>query len=108
MKSHLSFCRFLAALALVATGAAAFAQAPADIAKHTRWVTSLAFTADGSQLISGGGESLQYRAGDVKIWNPKTGALVASLEGQPTNVWSIAASADGKTLLSSGYDGKVI
>src|SRR5688500_404368 len=88
--------------------AATSAQEPAAIAKHNRWVTSLAFNGDGSQLVTGGGESLQYRQGDVKLWDPKTGALVASLEGQPTNVWSVAFSADGKTLLTSGYDGKVI
>ena len=32
----------------------------------------------------------------------------ASLEGQPTIVWSVAVSADGKTLITSGYDGKII
>jgi WD40 repeat protein len=75
--------------------AAASAQEPAAMAKHNRWVTSLAFSGDGSQLVTGGGESLQYRPGDVKLWDPKTGALTASLEGQPTNVWCVALSADG-------------
>ena len=56
----------------------ALAQEPAAIAKHNRWVTSLAWSGDGSQLATVGGESLQYRQGDVKLWDPKTGALVAS------------------------------
>src|SRR5206468_5753827 len=56
----------------------------------------------------GGGESLLYRAGDVKIWDVKSGGQAANLEGQPTIVWSLAASADGKTLITSGYDGKII
>jgi COMPASS component SWD3 len=100
--------RILTFVALFTLVLPATAQEPAAIAKHSRWVTSLAFNGDGSQLVTVGGESLQYRPGDVKLWDPKTGALVASLEGQPTNVWSVALSADGKTLLTSGYDGKVI
>jgi WD40 repeat protein len=86
----------------------AFAQEPPTLAKHARWVTSLAFTADGSQLVTGGGESLLYRAGDVKIWNSKDGSQIASLEGQPTIVWSVALSPDGQKLITSGYDGKII
>ena len=42
----------------------------------------------------GGGESLQFRPGDVKLWNSKTGELAASLEmGHPTNVWATAWSS---------------
>src|SRR5262245_41273560 len=80
----------------------------ATLAKQGRWVTSAVFINDGNQLVTGGGESLLYRAGDVKIWDVKSGAQAANLEGQPTIVWSIAASPDGKTLISSGYDGKII
>lgn len=80
----------------------------AMLAKQSRWVTSAAFIKDGSQLVTGGGESLLYRAGDVKIWDVKSGAQAASLEGQPTIVWSVAASPDGNTLITSGYDGKII
>ncbi len=99
----------LAALPIVVSLAAAVvAQEPPTLAKQTRWVTSLAFTADGNQLVTGGGESLLYRAGDVKIWNAKDGAQIASLEGQPTIVWSVALSPDGQKLITSGYDGKII
>src|SRR5262245_60973409 len=87
---------------------AAISQDAPTLAKQNRWVTSAAFIKDGSELVSAGGESLLYRAGDVKIWNVKGGTQVASLEGQPTVVWSLAASADGKTLITSGYDGKII
>jgi WD40 repeat protein len=86
----------------------AIAQDAPTLAKQNRWVTSAAFIKDGSQLVTGGGESLLYRAGDVKIWDVKSGNQAASLEGQPTIVWSLAASADGKTLVTSGYDGKII
>src|SRR5437588_6225888 len=83
------------------------AQDAPSLAKQNRWVTSAAFL-DASRVVTGGGESLLYRAGDVKIWDIVTGSLVASLEGQPTIVWSVAASADGKTQITSGYDGKLI
>lgn len=103
-------CRSIPALSLlflfVAAGRTA-AQDPPSLAKQSRWVTSVAFVGDG-QIATGGGESLLYRAGDVKIWDGKSGALAASLEGQPTIVWSLTASADGKTFITSGYDGKII
>src|SRR3954452_20273703 len=92
----------------VSVAAAGAAEDAPTLAKQNRWVTSAAFIASGSQLVTGGGESLLYRRGDVKIWEVKTGAQPASLEGQPTIVWSVAASADGKTLITSGYDGKII
>lgn len=98
----------LAAFFVLLAGALASGEDAATLAKQTRWVTSAAFLNNGSQLVTGGGESLLYRGGDVKIWDGKSGAQVASLEGQPTIVWSVAASPDGKTLLTSGYDGKII
>src|SRR6476646_1697814 len=85
-----------------------FAEEPTTLAKQNRWVTSAVFINGGNQLATGGGESLLYRGGDVKIWDVKSGALSASLEGQPTIVWSLAATPDGKTLITSGYDGKII
>ena len=98
--------RAFAAFALLAVSAAA--QEAPTLANQARWVTSAAFINDGSELVTAGGESLLYRAGDLRIWNVKSGAQVASLEGQPTIIWSVACSADGKTLVTSGYDGKLI
>ena len=104
-----SFARALfasLACAFVFAHLPAAAQEVPAIAKHTRWVTSLAFSNDGAILASAGGESLQYRPGDVKLWDPKTGGLIASLEGgHPTNVWSVAISTDAKLILTTGYDG---
>ena len=78
------------------------------LAKYDRWVTSLGFSPANNMLVTAGGQSLQYRPGDVKIWDATSGNLVASFEGHSSNVWSVAISADGKTLVTSGYDGKVI
>lgn len=79
-----------------------------SIATHERWVTSIAHSADGAIIATAGGQSLQYRPGDVILWDAKTGKAIAALEGHTSNVWSVAFSPDGKTLVSSGYDGKVI
>jgi WD40 repeat protein len=97
-----------AAMSLVLSVVAASGEEPTTLAKQNRWVTSAAFINGGSQLATGGGESLLYRGGDVNIWDVKAGTLVAALEGQPTIVWSLAATADGKTIITSGYDGKII
>src|SRR4051794_4962239 len=104
MPRHLEVALLIALLA----GAASSAEDTATLAKQSRWVTSAAFTSNGNQLVTGGGESLLYRGGDVKIWDVKSGSQLANLEGQPTIVWSVAASPDGKTLITSGYDGKII
>jgi WD40 repeat protein len=86
----------------------ALAQEEAPLAKFDRWVTSVAFSPDSSLLASAGGETLLYRNGDVKLWNPTSGEAVASLEGHPTCVWSVAFTPDGAKLITSGYDGKVM
>jgi predicted NACHT family NTPase len=97
----------LAAVAALLANVATAADEAQTLSKQNRWVTSAAFL-DGGRIVTGGGESLLYRAGDVKIWDAKSGSQTASFAGQPTIVWSVAASADGKVLLSSGYDGKII
>ena len=86
----------------------AMADDAAAIAEHERWVTSLVFSPTQNVLATAGGASLQYRPGDVKLWDPASGSLLASLEGHTSNVWSIAISPDGNTLVTSGYDGKVV
>lgn len=97
----------LGCLVALFTSIASGQDAP-TLAKQNRWVTSAVFMDGGNRLATGGGESLLYRGGDVKIWDVKSGQLSASLDGQPTIVWSIAATVDGKTLITSGYDGKII
>jgi WD40 repeat protein len=98
----------LAAASAVLLTNVAIAEDATTLAKQNRWVTSAVFMNGGSKLATGGGESLLYRSGDVKIWDVKSGTQLASFEGQPTIVWSIAASPDGKALITTGYDGKII
>ncbi|MAV37061.1 MAG: hypothetical protein CMJ59_16570 [Planctomycetaceae bacterium] len=119
MTLHRVFLTFAAAISLACCPIAMAedgedeAAAPAKdeataLAKYDRWVTSLGFSPANNLLVTAGGQSLQYRPGDVKIWEATSGKLVASFEGHSSNVWSVAISADGKTLITSGYDGKVI
>jgi WD40 repeat protein len=75
------------------------------IAKHENWVTSIAW--HGSTMATGGGQSLQFRPGEVKLWNADTGEHVADYEGATSNVWSVAISPCGQYLVGSGYDGKI-
>jgi len=96
------------AITCLVSAVASAADEPATLAKQSRWVTSVLFIENGAKLVTGGGESLLYRPGDVAVWDAKSGAQVAALAGQPTIVWSVAASSDGKTLITSGYDGKII
>ncbi|MEQ8784918.1 MAG: WD40 repeat domain-containing protein [Pirellulaceae bacterium] len=83
---------------------------PPTIGTLQRWVTSLAFLPDG-RLATVGGESLQFRPGDVNLWNVKSGKLLEALnkeEAHGTNIWSVSATPDGQTLVTTGYDGKVV
>jgi WD40 repeat protein len=108
MLRHWKLAAALAILLALLLASAAPAEDAATLARQNRWVTSAVFLEGGAKLATGGGESLLYRAGDVKIWDVKSGAQLTSLEGQPTIVWSIAATSDGKKLITTGYDGKII
>ncbi|MDZ4819095.1 MAG: hypothetical protein SGJ20_09005, partial [Planctomycetota bacterium] len=85
----------------------AAAASPAEsIDRHNTWITSLAFI-DGQTLVTGGGQSLLYRPGDLITWNIANGNRLQSWPGHETTIWSVAASPDGKWLASAGYDGTV-
>ncbi len=101
-----SLCVFLTAL--FAISAWSLADEAAPIAKHERWITSIAFSPNGEILATGGGQSLQYRAGDIKLWDAKSGNELGELLGHEANVWSIAFSGDGSKLVSASYNGQVI
>ena len=56
---------------------------------------SLAFTADGQTLVSGGSDSV------IRLWDPATGLEKSPAAGLPGPVWHLAVSPDGKTLAYS-------
>jgi WD40 repeat protein len=70
-----------------------------DRVGHTRAITSLAISADGTQVASGSDDA------SVRLWDPVRGISTRSLSGHEGPVVDVAFSRDGATLLSSGRDG---
>jgi WD40 repeat protein len=76
----------------------------AGLKESKTWVTSVAFSPDGSRLASGGGHTLILKPGEVKVWDLSSGKALATLEGHASTVWSVAFDKEGKRLASASYD----
>ena len=61
-------------------------------------VWSVAFSPDGTRLISG------YMDRALKLWDAAGGQLIRTFEGHSGEVLSVAFSSDGMRLLSGGWD----
>jgi WD40 repeat protein len=84
-------------------------------------VYAVAFSPDGKQIVSGGrdrstlGEFLQNFLGEteknknvtVRLWNAVDGTLVQSFADHANDVFTVAFSADGKSIISGGEDKRV-
>src|SRR5258706_8482032 len=68
---------------------------------HAERVWSVAFTADGKTLASGGDDET------VRLWDVNTGKQRAVLEPHPHWVRSLAITLNGKTLVAGCWDGTV-
>ena len=75
---------------------------------------SVAFSADGKRIVSGGGELVVSRDGkmqvtpcEVKMWEADKGQEVLTLKGHTRPVYSVAFSADGKRIVSGSEDNTV-
>ena len=103
---------FLASVGAIAvTLSAAYAylelEAPADNPEiflqlgHYLPVSNVAFAPDGKTLASGSSDN------SIKLWDPATGTLRATLLGHTRPVSSVAFAPDGRTLASGSNDNSV-
>jgi hypothetical protein len=69
---------------------------------HEGGVYSVAYSPDGRQIVSGGGDRT------VRVWDAKSGAAVGPpLKGHEDVVTSVAYSPDGRQIVSGSEDGTV-
>jgi WD40 repeat protein/tRNA A-37 threonylcarbamoyl transferase component Bud32 len=68
----------------------------AECKGHTGSIQSLAFSADGSRLASGG------RDLEVCLWDPQTGRQLGRLDGAPWDVLALAIAPNGDVLFGGG------
>ncbi len=71
------------------------------LASHADWVTSLAWSDDGTRLASAS------RDKSVKVFDSESGELLVSYTGHNAAVRSVVFASDGKTLLSAGADNQL-
>ena len=68
---------------------------------HTGAVSSLAFSIDGTLLVSGSGDM------SVKLWDVPTGGAIKTFSGHPSEVSSVSISPDHATIASGSREGKI-
>ncbi len=68
---------------------------------HSAAINAMAFSPDGSLVVSGGVDRL------LKLWDAKTGQLLRTFEGSPGSIVSVGFSAGRSHLLSWSDDNKV-
>ena len=71
----------------------------ATLAGHTAGVTAVAFSPDGTRILTGSGD------GTARLWDAATGTTVATLAGHTAPVTTVAFSPDGTHVLTGSGDG---
>ena len=61
---------------------------------HSEDVFSVAYSPNGTKIISGSGDET------IKIWDANTGECLKTLKGHLDIIWSVAFSPDGKRIIS--------
>ena len=69
---------------------------------HTRWVSSLTFSLDGTLLVSG-----DY-GGTIKLWDVQTGVVAQTLEGHTGYIGCVSISPDHTTIASGSEDKTIL
>ena len=68
---------------------------------HSDYVRSLAFSADGTSLVSGSDDKT------IKLWDVQTGGVVKTFNGHTAWVCSVSISADHATIASESHDNTI-
>ncbi|HEV3006468.1 MAG TPA: hypothetical protein VGX78_18505, partial [Pirellulales bacterium] len=69
---------------------------------HRGSVTDVAFSTDGTKLVSAAGEPGLF--GEVKLWSVADGSLLRTIVGHRDSLYAAALSPDSKTIATGGYD----
>ena len=65
---------------------------------HTGWVNSLAYSLDGTFLVSGSSDKT------IKLWDVQTGGVIKTLCGHTSEVCSVSISADDTMIASASQE----
>jgi WD40 repeat protein len=68
-------------------------------------VNDVAFSADGSKLVTAAGEAGLF--GEARLWNVADGKLVKTFQGHRDSMYAAALSPDGKLLATGSYDQQI-
>jgi RNA polymerase sigma factor (sigma-70 family) len=87
-------------------------KATASFKGHRGYVQAVAYSPDGTRLISAsryptGSPPREVWKGELKLWDVASGKEQAALEGNTGQVWSVAFSPDGNLAASGDDDGVV-
>jgi WD40 repeat protein/serine/threonine protein kinase/tetratricopeptide (TPR) repeat protein len=74
------------------------------IASAIAGVLSVAFSPDGSRIVTGGTTG-DFGTGEASVWDARTGAELLELKGHTAFVQSVAFSPDGERILTGSADG---
>jgi WD40 repeat protein len=70
-------------------------------------VYAVVYSPDMTVFATGGWDTNPDSESKIKIWDLKTGKLVATLKGHTIGVWCLAWTPDGKTLISGSNDDSI-